>query len=164
MCRRSVFSIFFRFAPFSALTPLSGKFSECIQTTPFLTTHHKILGTELRTKEVCVGEGGGPPSLWTFHSFPIKEIWKCFKNIQSSERTQTPNYLLLSLPCYGSLRCFSPFYTSEKTRYITDRPGLSGPAREFHRHAYTRRCRSQDSPPAWEELEVQMRETRPGVF
>lgn len=71
---------------------------ECPWTTQLFSTCHKIpglsSGQKKRKKKSLV-------PLDHFHSFPVKEIWKCFKNIKYSESTKNSNYLSL---------CFFPFF------------------------------------------------------
>lgn len=73
------------FTHFQFLQPLQANFSECTQPTQFLRTSHKTPGLSSRQK-------GKKRKFFLlldpFHSFPVKEIWKCFKNIKYSESTE----------------------------------------------------------------------------
>ena len=76
------------FTHFQFLQPLQANFSECTQPTRFLSTSHKTPGLssgQKREKRKFF------LLLDPFHSFPVKEIWKCFKNIKYSESTENPN-------------------------------------------------------------------------
>lgn len=80
---------FFRFVlfftHFQFLQPLQANFSECTQPTQFLRTSHKTPG-------LSSGQKGKKRKFFLlldpFHSFPVKGIWKCFKNIKYSESTE----------------------------------------------------------------------------
>lgn len=68
--------------------------------------------TEFRTK-------GGNILLDHFHSFPVKEIWRCFKNIENSEPTKGPTCLSLSFPVFlfcDPLSFPAPLHPSEEMK------------------------------------------------
>lgn len=110
------------FSPFSFVLPVLGSYAAVRQISRCLWSHFSphAIKTRYRVQDKRGGGGVGPPSsLQMLHSFPIKEIWKCFKNIHYSERTKITLLLpSLSLAVCGSLSCFSPFHTSERTHSV----------------------------------------------
>lgn len=109
----------FLLSPFSFVLPVLGSYNAVRQISRCLRSHFSphAIKTRYRAQNKRGGGGVGRSLLpQTLHSFPIKEIWKCFKNIHYSERTKITLLLLsFSLAVCGSLSCFSPFYTSERT-------------------------------------------------
>ena len=98
---------FLFFTHFQFLQPLQANFSEGTQPTQFLRTSHKTPGLSSRQK-------GKKRKFFLlldpFHSFPVKEIWKCFKNIKYSESTETsllPSVFLSFFLFFGGGSVFS---------------------------------------------------------